>query len=245
MGLLWKSLLQESRIISTASPPAFEGRDKFLVPLLVCWDIFSPHEEVPLADIHCSWAGTASFGRSVVAWAILLLTSPAPADFFAFKHLGEKKLLHGNPLAQYADGVLLVEGPDLQHYTIEPSDLLDWKDKGKAVKPWGKDQLRTELKRSFGNDFYVQMTSHYAIVYNTDVAFARQAGTLLERTYSVFRATFANRGAFQFEDLRQPLVAVVLKSRQEYLDATKEELGQTLAWSAGMYAPNTMLTKGT
>jgi hypothetical protein len=176
----------------------------------------------------------------VLGWVFFGGTAgSALADFFSFKHLGEKKLLHGNPLAQYADGVLLVEGPDLQHYAIEPADLLDWKDKGKAVKPWGKDQLRAELKKSFGADFYVQMTSHYAIVYNTDVAFARQAGTLLERTYSVFRSTFANRGAFAFEDLRQPLVAVVLKSREEYLTATKEELGQTLAWSAGMYAQNT------
>lgn len=169
----------------------------------------------------------------------LLGKSPAWGDLFTFEHLGQKKILRANPLAKYADGVLLIEGPDFQHYSIDEASLLDWKEQGKPIKPWGKDQLRLELKKEFGADFYIQMTSHYALVYNTDVAFARQAGTILERTYAVFRATFANRGAFQFEELRQPLVAVILRSKQEYLEATKEELGQSLAWSAGLYAQNT------
>jgi hypothetical protein len=134
---------------------------------------------------------------------------------------------------------MLLEGPDFQHYFIRPGDLLDWRHKKTAVRPWSRDQLRAELKKEFGGGFYVEMTSHYAIVFNCDTALAQQAGTLLERAYSVFRAYFGNKGAFQFDNLRQPLVAVILKSKAEYLQATKEELGSTLAWSAGMYAPNT------
>ena len=175
-------------------------------------------------------------------FALFLLPSFAVtglADTLTFRHMGQKVTRPGNILAQYQDGSLLLEGMDTQLYFVPRGEIIDWQNKKTKVKPWSREQLRAALKKEYGGDFAVQLTSHYAIVYDCDPALAEQAATLLERAYAVFRARFANRGAFSFEDLRQPLIAVIFKSRREYLEATKEDLGSTLGWSAGLYAQTT------
>jgi len=169
----------------------------------------------------------------------LVLTVEATADTLTFRHLGDKVTRPGTVTTKYQDGTVLLEGLDTQLYLIPPSDIIDWQNKKTPLKPWSREQLRAALRKEYGGDFAVQLTSHYAIVYDCDPALAEQAATLLERAYAVFRARFAHRGAFVFEDLRQPLIAIIFKSRREYLDATKQDLGSTLGWSAGLYAQTT------
>lgn len=169
----------------------------------------------------------------------LTLATFAWGDSLTFRHLGQKEQVQGNVLARYSDGTILLEGPDRQRYFIDPGDQIDWQEKGTAVKPWSREQLRAQLRKEFGADFHIQLTNHYAIVSNADAKLAQQAGTLLERAYAAFHAHFGSKGGFQFTPLPQPLVAVIFKTREEYLAATKEELGSTLAWSAGMYAQTT------
>ena len=161
------------------------------------------------------------------------------ADTLSFEHLGQKITRTGNILGQTQDGSLLLEGLDTQLYFVTRNELVDWQNKKTSVKPWSREQLRAALKKECGGDFAVQLTGHYAIVYDADSALAEQAATLLERAYAVFRNRFAHRGAFAFADLRQPLIAVIFKLRREYLDATKEDLGASLGWSAGLYSQKT------
>lgn len=170
---------------------------------------------------------------------VLATTQTVPADSITFRQQGKPKTVKGTVLAQYSDGSLLMEGPDTQHYWIPSDDLVDWKEKGTKPQPLTKAQLRNQLQQEFGRNFHVNETNHYMIIYNCDTTLARQAGTLLERAYNAFRGHFASKGAFRFENLKQPLVAVIFKTRKEYLEATKNQLGATLTWSAGMYSPLT------
>lgn len=182
---------------------------------------------------------TRSRVTPLVGILCLVLTVEATADTLTFRHFGEKVTRPGTVKAKYQDGTILLEGLDTQLYVIPPGEVIEWQNKKSPLKPWSREQLRAALKKEYGGDFAVQLTSHYAIVYDCDPALAEQAATLLERAYAVFRARFAHRGAFAFDDLSQPLIAVIFKSRKEYLEATKEDLGSTLGWSAGMYAQTT------
>lgn len=170
---------------------------------------------------------------------ILAPAEPLSADAVTFRQQGKARTVHGTVLAQFHDGSLLVEGTDTRHWVIEAGDLVEWKDKGKPAPSLSKAQLRNQLQGEFGRNFHVHETNHYMIVFDCDTRLAQQAGTLLERAYNVFRAHFASKGAFRFENLKQPLIAVLFKTRKEYLEATKNEVGVALAWSAGMYSPLT------
>ena len=175
---------------------------------------------------------------------VVLLAAAAPsgiaaADTITYAKEGTRRTIQADVLGRTARGEWVARTPDGQDHYIPSADVVDWKDKGSPAAPYSREQLKSLLRAEFGGGFYFVDTNHFLVVSNCDSKLARQAGTLLERAYHAFRGHFAGKGAFPMETLRQPLVAVVFRTRREYLEETSNRIGRVPEWSAGVYSPRT------
>lgn len=177
--------------------------------------------------------------RTAVVLAAAASGGFAAADSITYAKEGKRRTIQAEVMGRTARGEWVVRTPDGQDHYIPPGDVAEWKDKGTAAPPYSREQLKSLLRSEFGAGFYFVDTNHFLVVYNCDSKLARQAGTLLERAYHAFRGHFAGKGAFPMEALRQPLVAVVFRTRGEYLEETSNRIGGVPEWSAGVYSPRT------
>lgn len=175
------------------------------------------------------------------ALGLLLLSLPAPADTIWFRDskTGEVREVVGNVIGEDQSGTVLLEGLDTQHYYIEKDDRKQWEKNPQPEKLFSKQQLRAHLIKELGGRFHIETRMNYVLAYSCSPKFAEQAGQLLELVHDHFVNFFRNKGGFRFEPLRQPLVAVIYKDRQEYLTNIAKLAGDSLHWSGGVYVQST------
>jgi len=100
------------------------------------------------------------------------------------------------------------------------------------------DKLQTEFKDRFGRDFHTRFTRHFVVIYDTTEAFTNQRAGALERAYDSFLFWF-NMKKLRPEFLKERLVVILLKNRDDYLSYAKAVDGADLGWSAGYYSQRT------
>lgn len=169
----------------------------------------------------------------------LTLAVPAGADVVKFHLKGEIKEVEGTVVAHDSSDTIMLEGRDSQHFVIAAADRIDWQKSTKPPAPYTKQQLRAALEDEFGPQFNFQQTKNYLICFSCPPEYARQAGALLEKAFSVFSNYFNNKGGFKLALPKQPLVAIVFASREEYVDALTREMGPQASATAGVYMPTT------
>lgn len=169
----------------------------------------------------------------------LLFVGSALADTIWFKEKNKVREVTGNVLGMDQEGTLLLEGQDTQHYFIEKDARVRWERQNQTERLYSKEQLRAHLRKELGANFRVETRQHYVIAYSCSPEFASHAGQILERVHDYFINFFRNKGGFRFEPLRQPLVAILYKSRDEYLKSVSPIAEMQLDWSGGVYLQQT------
>lgn len=170
----------------------------------------------------------------------LFLAIPALADTVTFQdETGKTITVNGNVLVEDPAQTILLEGPDSQHYIISRREIVSREKSDKEVPIYSKQQLRKALEKEFGAKFKIHQTNNYMIVYGCGPDYARAAGTLFERAYAFFTNYFRNKGGFQFDKPKLPLVAVIYASREDYVRAIAPYLGPSASSTAGLYMPLT------
>ena len=181
-----------------------------------------------------------TLGR-IICTALFLITANATpwvwADTVVFRLRGQTVKVEGNILAEDSLGNILLEGRDSQHFIISAQDILEQQRSPKPVPAYDRAELRRSLEEEFGPRFRVKRTGHYLIVYSCNPDYADEAGKLFERAYSVFTNYFRRKGGFQLEKLKQPLVAIICASREEYVAMISDVVGSLAAATAGIYSP--------
>ena len=86
--------------------------------------------------------------------------------------------------------------------------------------------------------FQVYTTVHYVICYNTSKTYAQWCGALYERLYRGFTNFWSRRG-FKIREPDGPLVALVFKDKDSYVQFTKSELGDAAGSIVGYYSLQT------
>ncbi|MFO0946338.1 MAG: DUF1570 domain-containing protein [Planctomycetota bacterium] len=182
-----------------------------------------------------------SFPRPFAATAAvpLLIPSLLEADTVRFREGREIVEVEGNVLAEDRVGTVMLEGRDGAHYFISSDALIERKKAEKPTEPYTKLQLRAALERELGPRFRFDQTKHYLVAYSCAPEYAQQASSLFERAFSVFTNYFSRRGGFRFTAPKQPLVAIICSSREEYVKLLSKELGPLAASTAGVYMPTT------
>lgn len=147
--------------------------------------------------------------------------------------------VEGTVLGQDRTGAILLEGRDSQHFIVTKQDRISWNKTGDSPPPYSTSQLRDRLVKEFGPKFKTRATVNYVICHSTSSEFAMEAGKLFERALAVFMTYFKTKGGFTVEKPKQPLVAIICSSREEYLKITAPVFGDIAGASDGLYSPQT------
>ena len=173
------------------------------------------------------WGFGFKFGFAFLLAHLLIISgvsgqTPAPAVSsrsskqktpVTFKVQRHGKTYYGRPLV--TDGKLLAlvrwDGR-LKTFAINDSDLKITKHSD-GFRPYSVDELQQRLKKYFGNQYAISTTEHYVVIHprNGTTSWAQP----LERHYMMLTDYF-NAHGFETTEPEYPLVAIVLRSRQEF-----------------------------
>lgn len=176
----------------------------------------------------------------VAGFVTLLLPAESMADRISFRDPIEgSKTINGNVLSETEDGTLIVEGQDGRQWRIASQEIERRDKSNKPVPLFGREELIAQLKREYGSGFNILETKNYIIVYSTSEQFAEDAGRLFERLKSVFENYIRRQAGFDPEQPKQPLIAVIFKSQDQYVKAMQPQMGVMARMTAGVYVPRT------
>ncbi|MEM9587217.1 MAG: DUF1570 domain-containing protein [Planctomycetota bacterium] len=144
------------------------------------------------------------------------------------------KTAFGELLVEAQDGGVMLQSDDGRITTIQPSQILDRATDETPLSPLDAEQMAERLMDEMPAAFQVYRTSHYLIVHNTNEAYVRQVGELMERLYKNFYTYWKNQ-RWKLPDPRFPLVALVLSDRQAFNRFAEAQIGETAKSLIGYY----------
>jgi hypothetical protein len=147
------------------------------------------------------------------------------ADQLTLEIDGQKVDLVGDILIEAQDNSLYFQSNDGRIWFVQPSQIVKRVDEAEAVEPIKIKELRRQLSVQFPG-FKFHETTHYLIVYQTEVAFARWVGNLFEnRLYRGFEQ-FWKRKKFPLVKPTYPMVVLIFENEQKYYGFVESEFGE-------------------
>ena len=136
--------------------------------------------------------------------------------------------LVGNVVEKSQDGGMLFQTQDGRLWPLKAEQIQHHEDIDKPVQPFSRKvlgrKLRDQLEDDFRDDFKIHEADEFVIVYNTHKDYARWIGGLYRRFERGFTSYWKSR-KFKPEKPAFPLAVIVFKSRQQYHQYMKRELG--------------------
>ena len=142
--------------------------------------------------------------------------------------------IQGAPLGLERDQLVLI-GTDGRLWHFEEHEVQSYEKTGRLFRPDSHARLASLWQKRLGPGFRSTSTRHYVVVHPAGQE--HWAGEF-ERVYRSFWHYFSVRG-FRLREPQFPLVAVVLRSHQEYLQTAARYAGGVPSWSGGFYSPKT------
>ncbi|MBQ15693.1 MAG: hypothetical protein CMJ65_01075 [Planctomycetaceae bacterium] len=163
----------------------------------------------------------------------------AMVETVSFDDGGRTRTISGRVLVTATDGGLLVQERDGRLWTVTIETLKTRDPSRIPFQPYTTRELgshlATELKQSVGPDLLITTTRHYTIVSSADPRYARWCGLLFERLRTAFVTYWKGRGLALAEP-EFPMVAIVLKNRDEFNRFAKRDAGLDSTQAVGYYS---------
>ncbi len=176
-----------------------------------------------------------------LVWAVVLVfgTAPLPAQQDLHRRpLVRIKLasgwIQGAPLGLERDQLVLV-GTDGRLWYFGQHEVQNFEKTGRLFRPDSHTRLASLWQKRLGPGFRSTSTRHYVVIHPAGQG---HWAAEFERVYRSFWHYFSVRG-FRLQEPPFPLVAVVLRSHQEYLQTAARYAGGVPSWSGGFYSPDT------
>lgn len=185
--------------------------------------------------------------RVVLAFPFLLLAAcnllGEEIAKVTFKRDNIVRTVVGEVLVEAQSGGVMLLADDGRVWTIEADQLQKREAVEPEFSPAEADELALRLRKELGDNFGIFQTQHYLIAFNSSEAHVKQVGALFEGLYRGF-FTFWKNQRWKLPEPRFPLVAIVLRDRQSYLQYANDEIGETAETMIGYYnlASNRMTT---
>ena len=141
----------------------------------------------------------------------------------------------GRPLL-WAKSDAAVLGRDGRVWYFDPSEAKNLRRLSTPFEPHSVTLLRSRLGQEFGSAFEVTSAGHYLVVHPQ--GHGQEWSGRFEELYRSFRIYFSVRG-FALDEPEFPLVAVVLRTRDEFQRYVRRERGRTAPGVLGYYSPIT------
>lgn len=142
--------------------------------------------------------------------------------------------VEGMPLAWSEQNVLLL-GRDGRLWDFRPNEAREFRRTSNSFRSYPASVIESQLMAELGNQFEVTGTGHYLVAHPVG---ERAWSTRFEELYRNFVLYFSVRG-FRLQEPQFPLVAVVLKNREDFLHYALREGRQLPAGVIGYYSPVT------
>jgi hypothetical protein len=178
----------------------------------------------------------AAFGISSVA--LLSADVGAKADEpgkFTIEMLLRGTRLEGTPLAWSEQRVFLL-ARDGRLWDFKPQEAEDFRKTGSPFRPLTAPMLRSQLESELGRDYEVSATGHFVVAHPRGQK--DQWADRFEEMYRSFIAYFSVRG-FRLQQPAFPLVAIVWKSRDDFMRYTARDGGRPSEALLGYYSLET------
>ncbi|MFP6769492.1 MAG: DUF1570 domain-containing protein [Planctomycetaceae bacterium] len=163
----------------------------------------------------------------------------AVVETVSFDDGGRTRTISGRVLVTATDGGLLVQERDGRLWTVTIETLKTRDPSRIPFRPYTTRELgshlATELEQSVGPDLRITTTRHYTIVSSADPRYARWCGLLFERLRTAFVTYWKGRG-LTLDEPEFPMVAIVLKNRDEFNRFAKRDAGLDSTEAVGYYS---------
>lgn len=160
-------------------------------------------------------------------------TKSYPTARLEFKNHGPQRTELGEVWEEGQDGSKLFLTSDGQLLILEASDVVGGAASTEKFAPLSKTKVAQQLKRELGDEFLSLETEHFVIVYNTSETYARWVGDLYEKLYKSFHKYWDRQ--IDLTEPRLPMVALVFKSREAYMQFAQPEVGELAKDMIGYY----------
>ena len=144
----------------------------------------------------------------------------------------------GRILLEDEFGGILFETTDGQQYIVEPDQIISRRENDRPFHPDSAEEITKKVLAELPDGFRTLQTPHYTLIYQTPVEHARWCGGILEQLYRTFNTFWSVRSVL-LTDPEFPLVVVIFSDRKQYMQKTRDELGEASASIVSFYSMNT------
>ena len=172
------------------------------------------------------------FGCSL--FALTAAQRASAIETVSFRDGDQQRRVVAEILVEAQDGGLMLQADDGHLWTLQPDQILERSSDESELQPIDADEMEQRMLAEMPDGFSVFRTQNYLIVYNSDELYAKQVGALFEQLYRNF-FTFWKNQRWDLPEPRFPLVAIVLKDQQAFLEHAGAEIGETAKSIIGYY----------
>ncbi len=170
----------------------------------------------------------------VFVFALLTAHACCAVETLRFKNGERERTIVGELLLEARNGDVMVQADDGRIWTIEIKNQVERVSNDAELVAVDADTAAKRLLDELGANFAIYRTANFAIVYNCDELYARQVGGLFEQLFRGFFAFWKNQ-RWDLPAPRFPLVAVVLKDHDAFLEHAGAEIGDRAKSVIGYY----------
>lgn len=190
----------------------FSGRT-FLAMSLAAWASTLEGQTIPDASPETPTATSSALMPSPPVLSPSISTEASPNRTVTLKVQRDGKTFYGMPLATDGNQIALVRWDG--RLIFIPAGARDVKvtKYQDGFRPYSAQELRTRLKKYFGNRYDISTTEHFVVIHprGSEQLWARP----FENHYVGINRYFNDNG-FETHEPEFPLVAIVLRSRREF-----------------------------
>ncbi|MDC0278722.1 DUF1570 domain-containing protein [bacterium] len=167
---------------------------------------------------------------------IVIVTVPCLAgEVVEFRDQKEnQRTVNGEILVEAQNGGLMLQGDDGRIWMIQPEQIINRESTAKAMPPADPEIVSQRLIDELGPGFAIYKTQNYLIAYNCNENYVQRVGALFEQLHRGF-FTFWSNQKWELTEPTYPLVAVVLKNHDSFLDYAQNDIGDMANSVIGYY----------
>jgi len=164
----------------------------------------------------------------------LLATHAGAVETVEFRVGDQQQTASGQILVEAQDGGLVLQSAAGRIWTIFPDQLIDRRNDDTEFAPLDDIEMERRLRKELPHGFDVFRTNHYVVGFNSKEGYARRVATRLEQLHRGFY-TYWNNQRWELPEPEFPLVAIVLKNRDDFLKYADADVGEAAAGFIGYY----------
>lgn len=146
----------------------------------------------------------------------------------------KERWVSGEILVEAQNGGMMIQADDSRIWMIQPNQIIERQESNDALTIADATTVSKRLLEELGSGFAVYPTQHYLIAYNCDESYVQRVGALFEQLHRGF-FTFWKNQRWELEEPEYPLVAIVLRDHDSFLNYAQDDIGDTAQSVIGYY----------